>query len=1047
MELKAMPDPSRIRKNPFYERIMKEGFTIKEYYSPEDIKNIKKGNLARRIDIDVLDGRTSGNGNIIGELMVNFILGLKGKTEYIINQIQPGDIYLVPEQYSLQAERDILAKTRADIVNVLTFKRLAYKVIAKAPVKNKIPLDETSRFMIITALLRRNRAKLSYYKKAKITPGFAEKLANTFKELSNQEIVNPPLPQGTLAHKTADILFLYEKYLEFTSANYISTEETMDILAELIPTNPFFKNTSVYMDNFHSFTLKEYKVIQALFAAVPTTVTILTDKDESPEDETDLFYTPKLTLGRLKKLAIARNVPVKTTYLKNPTSSSAASLSVEEAFRQGRTLPINPIKVKGNIYDEVEHMASLIIRELAVKTPLDIAVLAPEAYHTPIKSIFTEAGIPFFLDKTSPIDHNPLPRLFIAILNILITNYSSESVFSLLKTGLAPFTEEETDRLENFAMAYGIKNYKWLKPWTYKDDNTDEMNRLRERLLDFTEPFHKVFKEGDIKTVATVFYTTLEERGITENIKDIEYWEKLKHIFELMVEFLGQEKVGPKEFKEILESGLQSSPLGQVPVRGIIVADLHRSRLPKIKTLYVPGINHYSPPMENTLYTDKEKALLNSYGMEIQTTYAKLFEDNFKLYNLFSKSEKIVCSYFSSTLTGKPAPGPKLFVKFAESKENQEIITNPGFMIKDAALALNEFFLTKTIKDIYLKLYQWYNVESSNVHKEILNSIWKNEKKPVNLSTDSAKNLYGSVINASVSRLEEYARCPFSYFAKYNLKAKERRSNQLTYLDIGNIFHGIIEEFTESTHLLPLSKEESTAWVELISEKIKPNYPVENYPQKFTWERIKTIAATSLWVMSRQFSEGDFLLYAREFAFTDPVIIDIDYEKSFALTGKIDRIDILRDEDKTYLKITDYKSSQKDFNTEDIYSGVQLQLIIYLNALMQRGDFENPQPGGLFYFKMDDPLTPTDQDLINNFKMTGLVLNDPLVMNAIEKTSKILPGKNYRLNKEDFDRLISAACESIKNLGSKLTKGYIAPEPYKKNTVCSVCKYRTMCYN
>lgn len=1052
---------------------------------------------------------------------LKFVLGRSGtgKTALILNEmVKPNKhfIYIVPEQYSLQAEKDILSITNATIISVLSFKRLAYRIFSETGQKNKTILDDVALKILLRKVINIVKDRLVYYNNTKITQGFIQKLAHTINELIHEGVESNTilayLNEGTtLGNKTKDIFTIYNEFINFTGTNYIPLEEALDILANKIKDSIFLTNSYIYIDGFNSFTKQELDILNELLKVtkgITIAITTNSNKINHSIDEVDPFFETKNTIHKLAKMANINKIPINTIYLKeNLRHNYNQELKIfEDTFFDLSYKFLNSTEKITltsciNSYKEVYECASNILQIVRDQglTYSEIAVIAPDTYHLAIQSIFKENNVPFFLDKTIDLVSHPLVTTLISGINITINNWNKESVFSLLKAGLTNISNHDIDLIENYALAYNIKGYRWKQPkwvnlpdWLGKD--REYINEIKENIVNTLTKFEMVFSENKtVKDITTNIFNVMANIGIFENLlkdeenkkKNTTVYNKLVHVLELLVEFLGEEVVSPKEYLSVLEVGLATIAIGKVPetLESVIIANFNRSRLPNIKALFVLGLNEIGYNESLSLYSDEEKFSIRSMGVNLITSYTHILQDNFTFYTYFTKpSQKLFISYSTNSLEGKTLNSTPMVSILKNKNISKKIATqntSPKSMLKNLSIAMHNYYNTGIINNSNIELYSWYI--NNNYYINDIELIAKGEVKP-HLSSHSVDMLYNGNINTSVSRLEKYAQCPFAYFVAYNLKAKERQIYELQNIDFGKILHVILEDFINylkisDKNFNEISKEEIKAFIETSVNNFNTEimYLFDSYRSKYILERLKRIATTSIWALCKHLSFGEFELYDTEIDFgksgpLTSIIVDIDEKRKFVLKGRLDRIDIYHSNGDSYIKILDYKSSNKKFDIKDVYHGMQLQLIIYLKAILQNAKkYFNSSgkvlPGGVFYFNLDDPMINVAQDtlktfeeeLLKSFVMSGIVLKDKNIIDAIQSKSKVLPvsinkdgsirKSDYTLSLSEFENIMEASLESLKKIGQSLLSGVIAPLPFKKGnaTACDYCKFKPIC--
>jgi ATP-dependent helicase/nuclease subunit B len=318
----------------------------------------------------------------------------------------------------------------------------------------------------------------------------------------------------------------------------------------------------------------------------------------------------------------------------------------------------------------------------------------------------------------------------------------------------------------------------------------------------------------------------------------------------------------------------------------------------------------------------------------------------------------------------------------------------------------------------------------------------------------------------------------------YNLKVQERKIYEVHPVDLGVLYHEVLDAFSKKVAIEDkrwgdLTREDITLLVdEAVAALVSDPEGVLNSSarNRFVLQKVKRICTTSLWALCEHIKRGGFTPAGMEIDFSpDSSVVmpqvQLEDGQRLLLTGRIDRVDVMRMEDSDYIKIIDYKSGRKRFDLSEVELGTQLQLILSLNALLKNTPrFLNPKPGGLYYFHLDDPVLASDKPLdgasreamlLECFKMSGLTLTDAAeaMDGKLTETGKspVIP---VTLNKdgswskssavadlEFFERLGGLVEDKIKELGTQMIQGIITPKPIKKgkHDACAYCRYDVIC--
>ena len=439
-------------------------------------------------------------------MSLKFILGRSGygKTRECLvsiaekqtQQAENSLIYIVPEQFSLQAEKDIIKETagkgimRAK-VRKSKFNRLAYTIFAQTGNPKTQPLTEISKAMALKKIILENKENLQYFKKSADKQGFMQQLITTISELFRYDISNSKLSalaeatqnNDILKMKLSDLSLIYNQYKGFIDCGYISSDEALDLLYHRIDTSALIKGADIWLDGFYGYTPQELKIIGRLLVnAASVTVTLTMDGyalKQKALPMTNTFFETKETYLALCKLAQEHHVEIEGPLLLTQPKrfQQEALAALEKGFTKAIPTPVEEtdgiqIFAAPNAFDEAEIVALKIIslvRDQGLRYR-DIAILAGslESYERILRTVMAECQIPFFMDSKQDITNHPLVELIKGMLEIFLFNYSFDSVFSFLKTGLTPMVSDDIEILENYCLAYGIKSYKWdLEHWSY----------------------------------------------------------------------------------------------------------------------------------------------------------------------------------------------------------------------------------------------------------------------------------------------------------------------------------------------------------------------------------------------------------------------------------------------------------------------------------------------------------------------------------------------------------------------------------------------------
>ena len=585
-------------------------------------------------------------------------------------------------------------------------------------------------------------------------------------------------------------------------------------------------------------------------------------------------------------------------------------------------------------------------------------------------------------------------------------------------------------------------------------------------------------------------------------------------VLEQAVDVLGNEVMDLDEFMKVLNIGLSQYEMGLIPVAldQVNIGDITRIKSRGTKALYIIGVNDGVLPSaskEEGILSDNDREILLEKGISLASdTRTKIFEEQFLVYTAFTIAEEyLVVTYPLADFEGK-SQRPSIIVhrlkkilpNVKEESEGFKLVNDKYDKISAKIPTLNELMIAirknydgAEIEDYWKYVYDWYLREPE--WKERIEYVKKGleyTNLENNISKEKAKKLYEdnkNKISLSVSRLERYAQCPFAYYIQYGLKAKDRKIYEFTAPDLGSFMHEILDEFTneikeKDLKWSDLSKENCRNIINsLVDNQVKNNKSsILNSSKRYSYftDRFKRILTKSVMVISEQMKRSDFEIYKNELAFgfskdVNSIKLDLPSGESFYLNGRIDRVDKLNLDGETYLRIIDYKTGFKKFDLNKFYNGLQMQLLVYLDALINNSEniVENQaMPGAILYFRIDDPILKSKGDLteeeiksevLKELKLEGLLLDEVKVVKAMDNTlepgthSLIIPanmkkagdlGKNKALiTMEQFELLRKYVNEKMVEICQNMIEGKIDIEPCKenKNIVCDYCNYSHIC--
>ena len=993
-------------------------------------------------------------------------------------------LFLVPDQFTMQTQTDLVKESPGGgimNIDVLSFGRLTHRIFEETGYGRKPVLDDTGKSLVLRKVASSVKEELPVLSGNLNKIGYIHEIKSAISEFKQYglsvervgELAEFSKSRGTLYYKLKDLKTLYQAFDTYVAERFITTEDTLALLSRAVHESKIMKNSVVIFDGFTGFTPIQYRLIAELMELSRMVIVSVTlGEGENPYrimGEQELFYLSKKTVRDLQKWAQKRNVrQAEDVYLGKgglPRFRESRELAhlEKQLFRyplkpyeesQKDSIPAIQIREAMSPAGEVRG-ACILIKKLVLEQNYsyrDIAVVTGEleTYGDFFEREAATYDIPVFIDRTRGILLNPFLEYIRSALQIVLQNFSYESVFHYLRSGLADFTMEETDLLENYILATGIKGRKkWGELFTR--NATEQINELRARLYgqmtpllqkqemvsDYVKALYEFIVAGRIQEKLLTFEEQFRADGEEERAK--EYAQIYRLVMELLNQIEGllrEEAMTLQEFADILDSGFAEIEVGTIPggVDRVIVGDMERTRLNQVKVLLFLGVNDGNIPRnanKGGIISDIDREFLKDSDIELAPTpRQQMFTQRLYLYmNMTKPSERLYLSYARISSDGKTLR-PSYLIDTVKAlfpcayqgnlMEGKESVTERIMGKKDALPYVAEELRERaqgraggmTDEEFFslCRIY-WEDTAFRSQMEKLLQAAYEHyEHKP--LGAMIARMVYGTVLENSVSRLERYAACAYAHFLQYGLNLKEREVFQLENTDLGNIYHEVLEVFSHRlkehgyTWLdFPKEEGEQLLWeaLENCSMQYGETILYSSARYQYMIERMYRILKRTIWALKEQLKSGKFLPEAFEMSFSrvenlDAVNITLSEEEKMKLRGRIDRLDTCEDEDHIYVKVIDYKSGNKKLDLAAVYYGLQLQLIVYMNVAAEMMKKSHPDkevvPAALLYYHVNDPMIKSEEELspeqVNDQLLKELRMNG--LVNDSEEVIGLLDG-------------------------------------------------------
>ncbi len=1071
------------------------------------------------------------------------------------NPAGPPLILLAPKQATFQLERQLLADGEVagfSRLHIRSFDRLAQFLLEQLQVAPPRLLSGEGRVMVLRALLfwLEKENALPLFGRSARRPGFAQELGALLAELQQQQFGPGKLRalaenktfRPELRRKLLDLALLAERYAGWLHEHALqdadclldfATSRLRDRTRNVIPAA--LKLEGLWMDGFAEMTPQELDLLAAVIPLCDR-ATLAFCLEPATVHEASRFSlwsaigkTFQQCRVRLENLPACQvsieplaRLPSQSRFGTHPVlaelernwASSARGVS-EPPVQPGSQLSIT---AAADPETEAQFAAREVLRFVRTGHRFrDCAVLVRnlEGYHQPLARALRRYEIPFFLDRRESVAHHPLAELTRSALRTVTFDWRQDDWFAALKAGFCPVAEETIDDLENIALAAGWRGKKWREPLPVEEE---PFEALRQKIIRPYAPLHAdlvrlefkpsgkqlaellrvLWQRLDVETVLGS-WTTAEDEASQIHLTvlaQMNLW-----LDNLELAFPG-ETLPLREWLPVLEAGLANLTAGVVPpaLDQVLVGAIDRARNPDLKFALVLGINESvfpAAPLAPVILTDSDRNELEREGTLLgQNAFDQVAREHYLGYIACTRaSEKLALSFARVDADGKTLNPSPFVARLRKLFPALEIAEAPGVPDWRAAEHVSE--LVPPLAEIRAGLTQdWAALLELPAVKNLAAALagLREPDEKENLSRARAETLYGPILRSSVSRLEEFAACPFKFFMRSGLHANERKRFELDARERGNFQHDVLSLYHEE--LLA----EGKRWRDLTPEEARERISriaaaqIERFRDGLLQDSPETLFAARAMASALQDfvgvitgwmrSQYDFDPVAAELAFGDEKSLAPAWEielgdgRKLALLGRIDRVDLWRGPDKksALAVVTDYKSGGKKLDPVLVANGVQLQLLGYLAALRS---WKNPGalfgvdqiiPAGAFYVSMRGKFDSGDtrDEILADAEAGKLAYRhngrfDAGWLRKFDHRTEVDRGDqfNFRLNKDGalaakspealpsdaFATLLDAMETELRRLGTGIFDGQAQVDPYRKgkDTPCLFCDYRAAC--
>lgn len=1090
-------------------------------------------------------------------ILLHLILGRvgSGKTTHVHKLIEDyikdglSDIVLiVPEQFSFATEKAMLNRldsSDANKVEVLSFTRLADSVFREYGGKNKRQISAVGRVILMSLALESVKDKLELYGNHADRPALINEMLGISSEFKQCAVSHDKLFEATqniadclLRKKMKDISLILYAYNALAQQSNIDDGDTLDDLYASLGENKFFEKKIVVIDGFKGFTQQELKIIERILSQTMVTyITLCMDNLYPLSEDAGVFTHVKRTAIKLIEMSKKLNIKLaKPLYLSGESkfcnfppkfkryesealgALEAELFSAQAGIYEKHTDDIT-ICSAADIPAECAYVAAQIkklMREKSIRCR-EIAVIArnSEKYEAPLKSALKKCGIPVFEDKREPITVQPLISCVCSAVDIAAHGFSSDAIFSYLKSGLGVLSVEEAAELENYCIMWKIDWDRWLSVWDKNPEGygaalnareaqaLEGLNRLRERVISPLLTLKNKLADANGVLAAKAVYEFLIQTSAPEKLRDLairfedsgenalaleqeRLWDLLMDILDEIAVTLGNRKISATRFFELFRLIIKSQTLGNIPqgIDEITFGSADRIRTASTKAVFVIGVNDGLfplSPISKGILNDYERKEMIKLGITVSEPYEyKVYEERFIAYtSLCCASHKLFVTYPRKDVAGASLAPSELIFRISRRFPNCSMVDTECLDETELIEGVRPAFELMCLKsresgELYYTLREYFSRRNDYAGKLAAlervkegNSFHIKDKK-------LSEKLFGENMYLSASKAEKYYQCPFQYFCKYGIGAKPRNIAEFDPMQKGTTIHFVLEAVLSTYSIEEFSSFDENKRKAIIKD-ILDKYLEEKLggadkPKRFTYLYNRLVIELNE-VFSRMIAESfvssfrpvDFELKIDNDGKIMPYEIKLSDGKVLKIKGYVDRVDKMELDGKSYIRIIDYKLS-KGFKLSDVFSGINMQMLIYLFSIWQNGGsyYGEIVPSGILYYSANAPVANknnrevTDEEILKaklkKSKMKGLILNDSVVITGMDSTgegvfipaniSKSSVGGNI-ISLEQLGKLKNKVDNLLKEMALSLKDGIIDAVPI--SNACDYCDYKSVC--
>jgi len=1026
-------------------------------------------------------------------------------------------VLIVPEQFTFESERAVLkalGDKAALNVSVLSFSRLCDEIgDLNGGNAGKI-LADADKVIFMHRALKAVENELKLWGKYTSNVAFSNTMLDTIGEfkinaISPEDLRNiaKDISSPTLQSKLHDIALIYETYDMLMGERFIDPADRLTKLYRDLQDSDYFCKKNVFLDSFKGFTGQQYRIMERIFSKAENVYISLTD-NPALHKEYSIYTNIRTAADRIKKLAKNHSVTISEPVVLEKSRYKSENLSkLEQLLAFGETEKCENdgavnICYAATAFDEADFAARTIRR--LVRTEgyryRDFVIIARDLnlYEEAVTSACTKNGVSYFYDRRIPLSFLPFSVAAMSAIDSL--KLSTESILRFHKSTMGTLSPDEISELENYTYLWNIDGKTWLDNWemdvrgfvTDENESEEDIKRLNKindlrktaiaQLIKFRESFF-----GNAGNMARAIVTLFEDCSVPQKLADMchkftdeslpftedvlrQGYDMYMSILDSLVISFADASIDTESFTSALKIAVDKTDIGVIPqcLDQVTFGSADRIRPSRPKIAFILGANQGIFPKvaaNSGVFNILERKNLIESGLTIadNSVYSSIDEEYLVYCNLCCASERLYISSFSGGLSGEKSESAAFIDTIKENLDCNIYYEPMPCLCDDNIPETTDTAFTEFCRRI------GNNQSSANAISEaikvtekysktrVINSMLSSEEK--SLSRDIAKRLYGKDLYMSATKFDTFNRCKFSYFCRYGLKAQKLQPADFDVLQRGTIVHYVLERIV-SEHgkaICNMQQNElgilTDKYIDEYLDRVKGFRSVETARTRFLVTRVSRSLKEVVFHLADEFRQTDFTPTACELKIGfDGIPLEFPFDDGkVKISGSIDRMD----EYSGYIRIVDYKTGSKTFKLPDILFGLNLQMLIYLYAVVRGRNLPDETAAAILYM-------PSRRDTNDNgMAMNGLLLSDSEIVHAMDKqmegefVPKLKFNKDGSLSKSNnsfiesvqFSEIFDHIERLMRRTGNSILKGDISINPTdgRDSAACKYCDFASVC--